>query len=180
MVELKVENPIASKLPLLIGAVALEALDVGVLTTLVPFGNASALSGALETAHGLGLPGPGKSSGKEGARCLWFGHAEFLLVGPTPAQDLAQHGAVVDQSDAWCAVSISGEASEQVLARLVPVDLRRASFKRGASIRTQLQHIGVSITRTGPDRFMILAFRSMAGTLVHDLKTAMEGLAARG
>ena len=37
-----------------------------------------------------------------------------------------------------------------------------------------------SITRLGADDFQIMVFRSMAATLVGELKTAMEAVAARG
>jgi sarcosine oxidase subunit gamma len=42
-----------------------------------------------------------------------------------------------------------------------------------------LKHMNVGLARTGPDRFEIIAFRSMAKTLVHDLETAMKDVAAR-
>lgn len=179
MVELKALNPIERKLPLSIGGALLEALDLGALTSLSPLADPAALSEALEAAHGVELPKPGLSTGGDDVRCLWFGRAEFLLLGPVPNDALAQNGVVVDLSDAWCAVSLSGAASENVLARLIPLDLRSRAFPVGATARTQLQHMNVSITRVGVDRFMILAFRSMAATLVHDLKNAMEGVAAR-
>ena len=76
-------------------------------------------------------------------------------------------------------VRLEGGAAEDVLARLVPVDLRQSGFKRGHTLRTMLQHMSVSITRISDEAFLILAFRSMAGTLVHDLETAMKGVAAR-
>ena len=40
--------------------------------------------------------------------------------------------------------------------------------------------MNASITRIGEDTFMIAVFRSMAQTLVHDLRTALEAVAARG
>lgn len=40
-------------------------------------------------------------------------------------------------------------------------------------------HMSVSITRTGPAAFRILAFRSMARTAVHELSRAMESVAAQ-
>ncbi len=101
------------------------------------------------------------------------------MIGIAPDASLGQHAAVVDQSDAWCAVSLSGGTAEDVLARLVPVDLRRAQFKRGHTVRTQVGHMMTSVTRTGPDSFMILVFRSMAVTLIHELKQAMQFVAAR-
>ena len=78
------------------------------------------------------------------------------------------------------AVQLRGARAVDVLARLVPVDLRAAQFKRGHTVRTDLMHMTASITATGANTFLILVFRSMAQTLVHDLKTAMEGVASRG
>jgi sarcosine oxidase gamma subunit len=43
-----------------------------------------------------------------------------------------------------------------------------------------VQHMNGSVTRIGADSFVILVFRSMAGTLYHDLERAMESVAARG
>ena len=167
-------------LPLSIGAATLEEVDLGHLTSLSPFDGASDLSGAMEKAHGIAVPKPNRSTGKEGGRCIWFGRGEVLLIGPGPDKALGKHAAVVDLSDAWACVVLSGGAAEDVLARLVPVDLRVPVFKRGHCLRSQILHMSASITRTGADRFQIMVFRSMAGTLVHDLKRAMAGVASRG
>ena len=153
--------------------------DLGSLSSLSPFRDASSLSEALQQAHQLALPKPRRSTGKGDVRCIWFGRDEVLLAGPAPHSDLAKHAAVVDQSDAWAAVSLSGEAADDVLARLVPVDLRIRHFKSGHTARTMVQHMTASVTRIGDNSFLILVFRSMAGTLVHDLKSAMEAVAAR-
>jgi sarcosine oxidase subunit gamma len=56
------------------------------------------------------------------------------------------------------------------------VDLR---FAVGASVRTEAKHMMASLCRLDKDRFQIMVFRSMAQTLHHDLKTAMEAWAAR-
>lgn len=180
MAELKSSNPIAASLPLSIAASRLEALEPGSLTSISPLEGLEKLREAFEAAQGFALPEPGKSSTSGNARCLWFGRSEFLLVGPVPDAGVAKTAAIVDQSDAWYAVALSGASAEDVLARLVPLDIRQPSFPVGATARTQLQHMNVSLTRLDQNRFMILAFRSLAGTLVHDLKRAMEGIAARG
>ena len=78
----------------------------------------------------------------------------------------------------WC--RSRGDNAVDVLARLVPVDLRDAAMKRGHSIRTQVLHMSASVTKLGTDHFQIMVFRSMAGTLVHDLKRAMAAVASRG
>lgn len=181
MADLIARLPYEGVLPLTIGAVTLDHEDLGALTSLAPFkGRKAALNDALKAAHDLSLPAPLRSSGKAGARVLWFGRSHYLLAGPEPDASLGQVAALTDQSDAWCVVRLSGAGAVDALARLVPVDLRPAVFKRGHTVRTQVQHMSASITRVGDDGFVILVFRSMAKTLVHDLQTAMEAVAARG
>lgn len=180
VVELTATRPCDGLLPLSIGGAELAEIDAGVLTLMSPLGDRGALIAALEEGHGIAWPAPLRATGKDGARCVWFGRNQALLMGPAPDAGLAKHAAVVDQSDAWAAVTLSGAAAVDVLARLVPVDLREGAFKRGHTVRTLLYHLSASITKTGPDTFMILVFRSMAATLVHDVKAAMEAFAARG
>lgn len=180
MVELISKSPCDGLLPLKIGRVEATEADLGSLTAIMPYtGKDKALSETLKDAHGLAAPGPNRSTGKEGARAIWFGRGQLLLAGPEPDTSLAIHAALSDQSDAWACVELTGPDVEDVLARLVPVDMRSASFKRGQSVRTLIQHMNGSITRIGADRFLVLVFRSMAATLVHDLKEAMESVAAQ-
>ncbi len=181
MAELIAKTPCAGLLPLTIGTCSLTEVDLGTLTSVAPFAKGGKpASDALKAAHGMALPGPNRATGKDGARAIWFGQDMVLLAGPAPDKGLAKHAALTDQTDAWASVHLTGAGAEDVLARLVPVDMRASVFKRGHTARTQLMHMNASITRTGADTFLILAFRSMAGTLVHDLKTAMESVAAQG
>jgi len=177
--ELKARTACRDELPLEIGSAQLAELDLGPVTSVMVWGSEKELSGALKEAHGVAFPKPNRSSGKDETRCIWFGRNQALLMGTAADVGLRVYAAIVDQSDAWCAVSLSGEVSEDVLARLVPVDLRRAQFKRGHTVRTQVGHLMASVTRTGPESFMILVFRSMAATLIHELKQAMQSVAAR-
>lgn len=181
MAELIAKSPCDGLLPVEIGGVTLTEEDLGHLTALAPYrGQAKDAAAALKSAHGMVWPGPNRVTGKQGARAIWFGRAHVLLAGPAPDAALAAHAALTDQSDAWACVRLEGAGAEDVLARLVPLDLRAGRFKRGHSAKTQLMHMNVSISRIGEHAFLILAFRSMAKTLVHDLKTAMAGVAARG
>jgi heterotetrameric sarcosine oxidase gamma subunit len=179
VVDLKAVSACAGLVPLRIGTVSVDEMDVGVLSSLSPFGDSSEFSGALEIAHGVGWPTVGGTFDKDGVQIIWFGRGEAVLIGPAPDAVLGEHAAVVDVSDAWAVVSIEGADTIDVLARLVPVDLRDHAFAQGHTVRTQLLHLSASITKRGPDRFMILVFRSMAATLIHDLKQAMVGVAAR-
>lgn len=179
MAELIAKTPASGLLPLTIGSVELREVECGQLTSLAHFkGKEKALSQALKIAHGAVLPSPNRTTGKEGARVIWFGLNHVLLIGPVPDMKLAEYAAMTDQSDAWTAVQLRGAKAVDVLARLVPVDLRATQFKRGHTVRTDLMHMTASITATAANAFLILVFRSMAQTLVHDLKTAMEGVAS--
>ncbi|SEQ90149.1 sarcosine oxidase subunit gamma [Thalassovita taeanensis] len=180
MADLTAKTPCAGLLPLSIGTLTLTEVDPGHMTAVAPLkGQTSALSEALKTAHGMALPAPNRATGKDGARTIWFGHAHSLLIGPAPDPSLAQYAALTDQSDAWAVVRLEGPGAADVLARLTPLDLRAPQFKRGHTARTDLMHMMASITRTGPQAFQIMVFRSMAHTLVHDLKTAIEAVTAR-
>ncbi|MDX2483649.1 MAG: sarcosine oxidase subunit gamma [Pseudodonghicola sp.] len=181
MAELRANSPCAGALPLVIGSVTVREEDPGVITALLPYrGREAALSAALKAAHGMAFPAPNRTTGKAGARAIWAGRDQALLLGPVPDSALSEHAALSDHSDGWAAVRLEGAGAEAVLARLVPVDLRAQVFKRGHTVRSQVQHMAGSITRVGERAFLILVSRSMAVTLVHDLKTAMEAVAARG
>jgi len=181
VVELQAINPCAGLLPIAIGDCNLSEVLPASMTLLSPYkGKKKQLSQALLTAHGMRLAAPNRSTGKTGARCVWFGHRQALLVVPAPDKSLAKYAALVDQSDSWAVVRLQGAGAADVLARLTSVDLRPAVFKRGHTARSELRHMMVSITRVGADAFEIMAFRSMAGTLVHDLQDAMESVAAQG
>jgi len=177
--ELKATSPGTGLLPVSIGTVALVETDAGVLTSVSPYGKASVVSTALKKAHGVGFPDPNRSEAKDGLRCIWFGRGEALLMGATPSKTLEKSAAVVDQSDAWTVVTLSGADAVDVLARLAPVDFRPQVFEEGQTVRTQVMHMSASITKVGPEAFLIMVFRSMAATLVHDLKRAMEAVASR-
>ncbi|WP_295316169.1 sarcosine oxidase subunit gamma [Roseobacter sp.] len=180
MADLVAKSACAGLLPVTVGTLTLEETDIGVLTSVAPYnGRGDDLSTALQKAHGVKLPAPNRTTGQDAVRAIWFGRDVALLAGPAPDRALATHAALTDQSDAWAVVTLSGDGSDDALARLVPLDLRAAQFKTGHTARTQIMHMNASVTRTGPDCFLILVFRAMAQTLVHELKTAMEGVAAR-
>ncbi len=185
MAELIPKSPCAGLLALTIGGMTASevdaGMDAGVMTSLVPFrGREKAMSDALKAAHGMGFPAPGRATGRAGARAIWFGQGQALLQGPAPDASLGEYGSLTDQSDAWAVVRLEGKGVRDVLARLVPLDLRPGAFRRGHTARTDLAHMMASLTRVGENAFQIMVFRSMAETLVHDLKTAMEGVGARG
>lgn len=181
MVELFAKTPCEGLLPITVGDVSL-AEDLPMCLTILTArkGRLESCSDLLKSAHGIVMPKPNRATGKAAARAIWFGPDQAMLSGPAPNWSLQNEATVVDQSDAWAVVTLEGVSAEDVLARLVAVDLRATTFKRGHSARTVLGHMAISITRVGEQAFQIMTLRSMAKTLVHDLQRAMESVAARG
>lgn len=180
MASLVATSACGSALPLTVGSVSLIEIDPGPMCLILPFnGSEPDLQDQLMAATGMKLPAPNCSEVNEASRLIWFGRECFMLTGTTVG-DLSECAAVTDQSDAWACVEISGDALEDVLARLVPIDLRPSAFPTGATARSLLGHMTASFTRTGYNRILIMVFRSMALTLVEELKEAMEAVAARG
>ena len=92
-------------------------------------------------------------------------------------RSLAGLAGVTDQTDGWAWARLSGPDMAAVLARLCPLDLR--ALPVGTSARTMLTHLPAIVIRTAPETLEIGVFRSMAGTLEHELSAAMRAVAAR-
>lgn len=161
-------------LPLLFGRATLSAGPDATIHAIAPFRNqASAVGDAL----GAALPAPGRSVHlPDGGVLMWAGLDLWLLVGhPAPVLGGA---AVTDQSDGWMHLVLTGEDAGACLARLVPLDLAPEAFPPDSVSRTQLGHIMCLIVarETGYD---LLAQRSYARTVVHEIETTMRSISAR-
>ncbi len=179
MVELQARTAGEGLLPVTKGAVTLTEVTEGQITSVMPFeGRRRALSDMLVAAHGVDFPDPNVVSRAEAALCQWTGRGQAFLIGPAPDARLSEHAAITDQSDAWVRVHLSGDGVEDVLARLVPLDLRPSAFPVEACARSLLQHMSVCLRRDA-DGIEIMSFRSMAATLVHEIADAMAAVAAR-
>ena len=178
MVDLIAKTAAQDLLPLTIGQVQVVEVSDMPMATLAPYkGVEGDAAKAFKKAHKLNWPAPNAATGK-GPMAIWFGQAHIMLMGALPADELSESCAVVDQSDAWTVVDVTGAHSADVLARLTPIDLRDDAFPVGATARTELQHMQSSITRIASDQYRVVVFRSMAKTLVHDLQQAMEQVSA--
>lgn len=160
-----------------VGTVTLAEVDLGRITSIAVFpGGAKAVAKGLKTL-GLAMPEPNSFVEKKGARIVWAGREQAFLTGVEPPA--LEGAAVTDQTDGWAVLSLSGAGAVDVLARLVPMDLRLAACPVGRALRTQLNHMNVVILRVGDHAFEIMGFRSMARTAWHELAAAMQMLAAR-
>ena len=180
MAELTLLTPCDGLLPLRFGDLTLSEETADPITAILPYrGQGAAVSKALMAAHGLAFPEANSVTSTQDARCIWAGLEQALLIGVAPDPGLAAYAALVDQSDAWAIVQISGPGADQVLARLVPIDLRPSVFGLGQTARTLVGHMTASVTRVSDQAFEIMVFRSMAKTLVHELEVAARQFVAR-
>jgi heterotetrameric sarcosine oxidase gamma subunit len=148
------------------------------ITSVAPFqGQDKAVAKALKTM-GLTFPAPNAAVTSKGTgRLIWTGRNQAFLLDADPAP-LAGLAALTDQTDGWCGLMLTGAGAADVLARLVPVDLRDSRFPVGRCIRTGLNHMNIVLWRRD-DGFALLVFRSMARTAWHELTEAMQTVAAR-
>ena len=180
MANLVERTPCEGLLPVTIGSVTLSEVVIERMAAVAPFkGKEGAVSAALKEACDIVFPAPNRTSSKGDARAVWAGQGRANVIG-CDLPDLSGLAAVTDQGDGVAAVKIEGDGAEAVLARLVPLDLRAATFKCGHTARSLVNHMTASITRLGPKSFEVMVMRSMAQTLVHELTEAAEGIAARG
>ena len=164
-------------LPVQIGAVTCREVLHDCLWSVAPYrGQEAAVWAALQAQHDLPKPAVGLRVVAGDVICHWIGQAQWLVNRPV---DLAGRAAVSDQSDYWVAVALQGAQADQVLARLMPVDLRTGAFGHYATLRSLLGQMPVSVTRLGPQNYEIMVMRSMAASLVADVSRAMRLVAAR-
>jgi len=180
VVELQAETPLQGLLPRQAGSTALTEITPGAIAAIAPFaGRAGACSEALEKAGLPKLPAAGRSAGRGGARLLWAGRGQYLLLADkAPPRSLARHGALCDQSDGWAVMALEGAAAAAVMARLCPLDLRAGVFRRGHVACSELAHVMAVVLRL-PKGFQIMVPRSFAACVAERVTTAMESVAAR-
>ena len=108
-------------------------------------------------------PGPGASATGKGGALLRIEPLKWLLAGedeiPRPALDAAD-GTVLELSHARTVIHVSGARALDLMARMVPLDLRPAAFPEGSLATTGLHHVGVTILARdgGFDIFVLRSF----------------------
>jgi len=164
-------------LPLALGAARLAAMPMGRILSVAPYPGCEA--GVADRLGGF--PTPGVVHSLEAGRLVWAGRDQAFLfdAGGGEAdwpERLAGLAAVTDQSDGWAGSQLSGADADEVLARLVPLDL--SSLSSGRSARSLLNHMPLLLIRNEAG-LELWSFRSMAGTMLHEVATAMRAVAAR-
>lgn len=167
-----IAKPALGVAPVTHAGTTLAEAEMPQMTSIAPYpGQAAAVAQAL----GMAFPAPNCVTESDGARLVWAGRDMAFLIGGAVPGGLP--AAVTDQSDGWVALRLSGGQAVDVLARLVPLDLRAVA--RGQALRTALNHLPLILIAEGEGAFTLLTFRSMAQTAWHEVEDAMVKVAAR-
>lgn len=164
------------------GVVLAERTGLAVFAIQARNGRAADLARLARERFGVELP--------QGPRRVAAGPLAFLGVGPgkwlllhegeaAPAglAALAEHAAVVDQSDAYAIARITGPFAREALQRALPLDLHPRAFGEDGVAVTLMAHIGVTLWQPEEGIFEIAAPRSYAHDLAHALLLSAAGFA---
>lgn len=161
-----------------------ETTGLAIVSLACPRGGDAALATAVKSAWGLDMPAPGMSAEAGGVRVIWSSPDQSLVVFPHATPDAMPHvkgllgdaAYLTDQTDNWCALSIEGSLARTALERICPLDIHDQAFAVNATARTVMEHLGVFITRTGDDAFMLLSGSSSAGSFLHAVELSLKNV----
>ena len=167
-------SPAAGLCPVDFGELKLVELNFPYLFSISPYPkNEKKCSAVLKKNHGIHMPNVCRATGSSQKKALWFGNFT-LFIGEEPNIALSNVAAVVDQSDAWCSLRLTGKYAEEVMQRLCPIDVRLSSFKTGCVAQTMLSLMQVTLHRSGKEQFDIYGYRSMSRTLVSEITESIK------
>tara|TARA_X000000368_G_scaffold205529_1_gene162193 strand:- start:170 stop:748 length:579 start_codon:yes stop_codon:yes gene_type:complete len=167
-------SPAAGLCPVDFGELKLVELNFPYLFSISPYPkNEKKCSAVLKKNHGIHMPNVCRATGSSRKKALWFGNFT-LFIGEEPNIALSEVAAVVDQSDAWCSLRLTGKYAEEAMQRLCPIDVRLSSFKTGCVAQTMLGLMQVTLHRSGKEQFDIYGYRSMSRTLVNEITESIK------
>ncbi len=171
-----------------IGDVKIAEQRFEIVSIAVPQGGGDRLSAALDRAFGLRLPVAGGSvrSADGSLNLLWTAPDQCLLLAGDRSIDFDREaeaaldgaGYITLQSDNWAVIALSGGDCRRVLERLTMIDTGAEQFPVGSVARSLMRHLGVILTRTGDDSYLLLSAASSALSFWEDVRHAAQAVAA--
>jgi len=170
------------------GVIARERIGLALASVMVRKGQTAALAAAVKEQFDITLPAGPHGSGSDSISFLGTGPGRWLVTHDarapgfvdTLSRKLEGLASVVDQSDAYGVLRLSGPALLDVLAKGVAIDLSAPVFAAGSVAVTQIAHVGVTLWKVdeAPTIHVAVA-RSYAGSFLHWLEAsaAIHGLA---
>ncbi len=162
-------------LPLALGACRLSALPWTPITSVAPYPGGTAAAAAL-----LGdFPAPGGVLPHGAGRLVWAGRDMAFVFDAMYYLETANNPKAIvhSQSDGWAGRFIANSAAPSI--KLRGVGLALGALPAPGAARSVLNAVPLLLIKAGGDAFELWSFRSMAGTLRHELDAAMRAVAAR-
>ena len=136
------------------------------------------LETAVKAATGCNFPPAANHFETAGERrVVWLGPDEYLLLCESGKEKTlhdaltstikTSHFAITDVSDSLCALSLSGAAVRDVLAKGCSLDLHPSNFGAGKCSQSLLAHAGIILMALSDDAFILICRTSFA-PYVHD------------
>nr|WP_281494115.1 sarcosine oxidase subunit gamma [Jannaschia sp. S6380] len=160
------------------GLTLTERPDVALATVAAHRGGEQAARAAVSALIGADAPAPGRVAGL-GLRAIWTGRDQWLIEAPydthadiVPVLRVAIGGPVilVEQTDAWVRLDLTGDDVVPVLERLSNLDHRQMMV--GSGTFTTIHHLRCLLVRDA-DRVVLYGPRASARSLHHAVLTAM-------
>jgi sarcosine oxidase subunit gamma len=164
------------------GFVKLATMGLQGMITLRGDLGSEALEKAVKAVTGVDVPAQRRINLQGEAGAAWMSPDELLLL--VPYADVAAalerlhdmlagtHFLAVDVSDARVMFRLEGQGVREVVAKLMPVDMRKEAFGEGEFRRSRMAQIPAAIWMPGVDRVQIICFRSVAEYAFNLLKGA--------
>ena len=172
--KLLAKSPAAGLCPVEFDGLKLVELSFPYLFAISPYPkNEKKCSAVLKKNHGINMPNISRVTGSSHKKAIWSGNFT-LFIGEEPNIALSDVAAVVDMSDAWCSLRLTGKYTEEVMQRLCPIDVRLTAFKTRYVAKTMLGLIPVTLHRSGKEQFDIYGYRSMTRTLVSEITESIK------
>lgn len=154
------------------GEVTVRELGLRGMVTLRGDLSSRKLQSVCKRLTGVAFPRQGgvASEGEKGL--AWMSPDEVLVMVPHAEAAEAvvaiekalkgEHFLAVNVSDARAVLSVQGEFSREVIAKLAPADLHPDRFKEGTMRRTRLGQVAAAFWMVDEETFHVICFRSVA------------------
>ncbi|MFT5259387.1 MAG: sarcosine oxidase subunit gamma [Saprospiraceae bacterium] len=149
-----IQTPLAAKEPVELAGTRLSEMPLCGKITLRGNSDNKAFVAAIKKATGLALPIEANTFNQKGSSMLsWTGPNEWMLhceidacltmVDKLRTALADQHAAIVDVSDYYTMVELSGPLAKKVIANGSPFDTHHTQFTTGQCTQTRFGHAGI-------------------------------------
>ena len=152
-----------------------EPADLQIATVIARQGRRDGLAAPLRAAYGVELPSGPKRVASDRLALLGTGPRTWLALrtGGAPlalelAHELGKTAAVVDQSDGYAVLRLTGEKLRATFEKGLAVDLHPRAFGPGDVAVTTCAHLGVIVWQLDEaPTYEVAVFRSLAASFWH-------------